>query len=315
MPPVYLYPEARVLFPGLPAQAVAALAHDVQRRYRASRYAVLWSRSASLPTYRYPVAFAVPSQAWSLHEQQGRWVVSVRLSDSRWRLLLRGGPTMHRQAVRLRQIAGGEAERGSLTIYESPAGRPHDGGSSSGGSRVMVKIAAWLPKTAEGDRRGGPVLVRTDEQSLLICERRWRIDPAPVRGVLAAETRRRSSLLTNLQAARTPHARRAEGIERALSELSRRSRQRLAEACRTYAAHLVAHVVARGAREVHYDDRVRPTLPIFHGSNCAAASPRSSTSGAFTSCTSTAWAASKARPANRAASTPPDSFSRRQAGR
>jgi hypothetical protein len=251
MPHIYLYPEARALFPQLPSQAVAALAQDVLRRYRAARYALLWTRASSLASYRYPVALTLPSQAWSLHEEQGRWVVDVRLSESRWRLRLRGGPPMRRQLERLRHIHDGEAERGSLTIYESRAATP----------RLMVKIAAWLPKVAAGERTVA-VRVRTDEQSLLAAEPRWRIDPAPIRAVLAADARRRSSLLANLRAAKAARGR-TDGIQRALEELSRRTRQRLIESCRTYAAHLAAHVEACRAREVEYDDSVRPELSHF----------------------------------------------------
>jgi hypothetical protein len=251
MPHIYLYPEARALFPQLPSQAVAALAQDVLRRYRATRYALLWTRASSLASYRYPVALTLPSQAWSLHDEQGRWFVSVRLSDSRWRLRLRGGPPMRRQLERLRQIDDGEAERGSLTIYESQSDTP----------RLMVKIAAWLPKVVSGER-ALVARVRTDEHSLLAAEPRWRIDPAPIRGVLAADARRRSSLLANLRAAKASRGR-TDGIQRALEELSRRTRQRLTESCRTYAAHLAAHAETCHAREVHYDDSVRPELSHF----------------------------------------------------
>ena len=41
MPPmarVYLYPEARARFPGLPSVTVASLENGVQRKYRAVRY-------------------------------------------------------------------------------------------------------------------------------------------------------------------------------------------------------------------------------------------------------------------------------------
>src|SRR5262245_53045746 len=199
MPHIYLYPEARALFPRLPAQGVAALAQEVQRKYRAMRYSVLWTRAASLPSYRFPVALTLPSQAWSLHHEQGQWVVSVRLSESRWRLRLRGGAAMRRQAERLSQIDGGQAERGSLTLYEGrPTGRS---ARDSGAPRIMVKIAAWLPKIVS-ETRSTVVRVGPDEQSLLTAEPRWRIDPAPIRGVLAADARRRSSLLVNLQSAR-----------------------------------------------------------------------------------------------------------------
>lgn len=257
MPHIYLYPEARALFPRLPAQAVAALAQDVLRRYRAVRHAVLWTRAASLASYRYPVALTLPSQAWSLHRdsEQGQWIVSVRLSESRWRLRLRGGAPMRRQLQRLGQIEDGHAERGSLTIYEPRSRR------DSTAPPLMVKIAAWLPKVAAEDR-SAVVQVRTDEQSLLTAEPRWRIDPAPIRSVLAADARRRSSLLANLQSARASGGR-MDGIRTALEELSHRTRQRLFESCRTYAAHLAAHLEACRAREVHYDDGVRPVLSHF----------------------------------------------------
>ena len=263
MPSVYLYPEARDLFPMLSAQAVAALSQEILRRYRAVRFDLLWSRRASLPTYRYPVALTIPTQAWSLGMADGRWMVSARIGDARWHLVLRGGAEMRRQARRLDQIAAGEAERGPLTIYEAASpGTTHHASAVPGGTRVMVKIAAWLPKA--GVAAGSAVMdAGTDADALLRADPRWRIDPAPLRAVLAAEQRRRTSLLTNLEIARARPGQRCDGIERALRELSRRSQARLANACRTYAAHLVGLAVSRRARAVHYDDRVRPPLPHF----------------------------------------------------
>ena len=227
---------------------------------------------------------------------------------------------MHRQAVRLRQIAGGEDERGSLTIFESSAGRPHRG-SGSGGSRVMVKSPAWLPKTVDGSRRGGPVLVRTGENSLLDLDRRWRIDPAPLRRMLAAESRRRSSLLADLRAARTPCARRADGIERTLSELRASHASRLADASHTYAAHSVVndHIITHGARRGSISSLGCRPVTVWGSmrASAAAASPRSSTSGAFAAFMprGTGLGQRTPPPANRAAKTPPDGFTRRQAGR
>jgi len=263
MPHVYLYPEARALFPRLPSQAVSSLAQDVLRRYRSTRYEVLWTRARSLASYRYPVALTLPRQAWSLHEEQGQWIVAVRLSDSRWRLRLRGGAAMRRQSRRLRQIHDAEAERGSLTIYELRSGSGSARGAATGDvPRVMIKIAAWLPKVTNDEPRAGVVHAGPDEHSLLAADGQWRIDPAPIRRVLAADARRRSSLMTNLQSARAVRGR-IDGLQRALDALSYRTNQRLSESCRTYAAHLVSHVVSAGAQEVRYDDRVRPKLSHF----------------------------------------------------
>lgn len=251
MPAIYLYPEARELFPTLPAQAVAALIQDVQRRYRANRYAVLWTRSESLASYRYPVALTLPAQAWSLHEESGRWSVSVRLSQSRWRLKLRGGSPMRRQLARLPGLLDGTTERGSLTIYQS----------TSNSGAVMVKIVAWFPKEVQ-ERSLATLRVGTNAHSMLATDAGWRIDPGAIRSVLAADARRRASLHANLHVARVARAK-SDGIERALGDLSRRTRQRLADACRTYAAHFAAHATARAAREVRYEDSVRPALSHF----------------------------------------------------
>jgi len=65
-PQVYLYPEARQLFPQLPSQTVSALEHSVSARYRARRYEVVWTAAAALPTFRYPVPFPLPNQAWNV---------------------------------------------------------------------------------------------------------------------------------------------------------------------------------------------------------------------------------------------------------
>jgi hypothetical protein len=263
MPRIYLYPEARELFPSLSAQAVAALAQEVRQRYRARRYDLLWTRTSSIPTYRYPVACAIPAQAWSLHEHQESWTVSLRLGDHRWSLRLRGGPHMRYHSPRLRQILAGEAEKGSVTIYETAApGTSHRNGSGPHGTRVMLKIAAWLPKASAA--KGTAILrVRTHQSALLIAEPDWHIDPTPLRGVLAADARRRTAIIANLRLERGQPRRRQRGIETALSELSRRSRQRLAEACRTYAAHLATYAKTRGAAVVQYDDTTRSVLSHF----------------------------------------------------
>ena len=52
MPKLYLYPEARALFPVLPAQTVAALEQACRAKYKAMRRDVLWTCMASLPTFR-----------------------------------------------------------------------------------------------------------------------------------------------------------------------------------------------------------------------------------------------------------------------
>ena len=94
---VYLYPEARARFPGLPSQTVSSLEQSVQRKYRAVRYAVVWTAAASLPTHRYPTPFSVPSQGWYATIEADQAIVSVRIEDARYRLRLKRGPQFRRQ--------------------------------------------------------------------------------------------------------------------------------------------------------------------------------------------------------------------------
>lgn len=54
MPKIYLYPEARLLFPALPSQSVAALEQAITRKYRPLRYKIIWTAQMSLPVFRYP---------------------------------------------------------------------------------------------------------------------------------------------------------------------------------------------------------------------------------------------------------------------
>jgi hypothetical protein len=65
MPSMYLYPQARVLFPSLPSQTVAALEQACRGKYRSFRRRLLWTFATALPTYRYPTPFPVHNQSWS----------------------------------------------------------------------------------------------------------------------------------------------------------------------------------------------------------------------------------------------------------
>jgi hypothetical protein len=266
MPRIYLYPEARERFPALSPQTVASLVQDVQAAYRANRYELLWTGARALTTYRYPAPYPIPSQAWRLDEEQGRWFVALRLGDRRWRLKLRGGPHMRYQAERLRQLLTGEAQRGAATIYQVVAQHgSHRTGMSNGERdvRVMLKMAAWLQKI-EPPPREGVLCVRTGPDALLsIAGHDWRIDAAPLRGVLSATARRRHALTVNHAHERRQPRRRRQGMADALSELSRRSRLRIADACHTYAAHVAAYAERQRASWIEYDDRDRSALPSF----------------------------------------------------
>jgi hypothetical protein len=82
-----------------------------------------------------------------------------------------------------------------------------------------------------------------------------------MRRVLAADARRRRALVTNIKLGHP--SRRRNGQRVALSEVALRSRRRLADACRTYAALVARQAMRLGAAAVDYDDRDQAVLPHF----------------------------------------------------
>ncbi len=257
---VYLYPEARALFPDLPSQSISALEQRVQALYRAHRHSILWKGTRSLPVFRYPAPFATPSQGWKAYEENGRWHLAIRIRDRRWALRLRGGAQMRWHLDRLRQLASGMGEPGDATIYEIPA---HAGDHRGrGGTRVMVKLAVWLPKPAPA--AGITLRLKTDKSALLLFEgTSWKIDPGEMRAVLATDARRRAELAASAIRARhtTQHHRAA--LRHLRADQQRRCRQRVADACRVYAAHAAAYATRVQAAVVEYSDLDHSALPHF----------------------------------------------------
>jgi hypothetical protein len=177
MPKVYLYPEARAKFPRLPSQTIASLEHAIAGKYRAKRYAILWTCAESLPNYRYPAPMIVPSQGWKASYEHGqRPVIAARIGERRFTLRLRGGKEFYRQLIAFKQIVCGEAVAGELAIYRqrSNAGDHRNGVSDRNGGgirqpyRIMAKLVAWLPRAAEREQTG-TLFLSNDAESLLFA--------------------------------------------------------------------------------------------------------------------------------------------------
>lgn len=157
MPHTYLYPEARLIAPELPAQTVAALEHAITRKYRALRVDMIWKRRSSLPTYRFPCPFPVHNQSWACSfDETNRPIVSIRIQDVRWTLRLKGGPGFHRQRRAFEQLVAGTAIRGELALYQR-------------GNELLCKMVAWLPRLERAAKLEGTLAVHTGRDSLLIA--------------------------------------------------------------------------------------------------------------------------------------------------
>jgi hypothetical protein len=238
---VYLYPEARARFPGLPSQTVASLEQSVQSKYRAARYPVVWTAAASLPTHRYPTPFPVPNQGWSATIEADQAIVSLRIADARYRLRLKRGPQFRRQMAAFRQIVEGDAVAGELAIYD------RDG--------VMVKMAAWLPRAEDKGPRAGVLTVRTGKDNLLVAvnakdEALWRYNGDHLRRWAAEHRKQLQRWSEDQKYEQRPVAAFAQRRETA----ARKFRDRMNSATHEIAAQLAGYASRRHFAQVRYDD-------------------------------------------------------------
>lgn len=174
MPRVYLYPEAREQFPDMPSQSTASLLQAVEGKYRAHRYAVIWTCEESLPNHKYPTPFPVHNQGWCAAFNEGNQpTISARVGDRRWQLRVMGGRRYHRQLTAFRQIVDGAAVQGELSLYLVRADGHGRFSIRRNGQQIkcdlMAKLVAWLPKPVVAREREGILFVRTDAHSMMIA--------------------------------------------------------------------------------------------------------------------------------------------------
>src|SRR5215471_3112676 len=242
---LYLYPEARERFPGLPPQSVSSLEQTVQRRYRAVRYDVIWRCSTALPTMRYPQPYPVHVQSWDFRFDDGnRPIVRLRLGEGVkwWELRLKGGALYRRQLAGLKRMA----ERGELAIY-----RQHGDGA------ILVKLVGWLARDAT-PRKESTLVVRTAADSLLVAldgkaQRIWLENCDHLRRWIAEHNRKLQRWSEDQKAEQRPVPSFAERREEAV----RKQRNRVKSALQEVAAHLGAFAERRKFAAVEYDDSDR----------------------------------------------------------
>ncbi len=259
MPRIYLYPEARALFPALPAQSLPALELELQRQYRAHRHELLWTRSRALASHRYPYPLPVPSRSWCLTETGGVWHLSFRLGDARWTVRLRGGPEMRYHSNALRQIATGMAIPGAASLYQRESHRDdHRPDGAHPETRVMVRIPAWFPREIPRDVRG-MLAVRTHADHFLVAgdeAHPWVLNADQVCRWVMGYDRRRQRLMQDLRAEQRAREQRAAMLE-GLATLGLRFRHRIDSWTDEASRLVVNYAVRQRVAGIHYDDRIQ----------------------------------------------------------
>jgi hypothetical protein len=267
---VYLYPEARLRFPGLASQTVATIENHMQAAYRAARYEVVWTCAASLPVYRYPLPLPVHNQSWEATTIADRPVARVRLGDRWWKLRLKGGPRLKRQTEAYRQIVSGEAVRGELALYRIRAhngkltGRPN--GDQQVKYTVICKMVAWLPRARSSGphQPGGSLRVSTAGDVLLAAlnardEHVWRYHGDHLTRWIAEHRRRLARFADDQKAEHRPTPPFADRRTSATVKY----RNRMSSAIREIAAQVVGYATRRGFFALEYDDSITGFAPEF----------------------------------------------------
>jgi hypothetical protein len=251
MPYLYLYPEARSLFPDLPPQSVAAIEQAVQRKYRALRYKVKWTRQISLPSFRYPTPYPVPVQSWNPSAgTDGEPLVTIRVADVHHTLRLKGGAQFHRQHAAFAKLTSGDAIYGELAIYQK-------------GDALMVKIAAWLPRTRERTYTlSGTLHVATGDDMLLSAHVNgdlWRYHGNQLRR-WAAEHRKRLQCWSD--DSKFEH-RPVPAFAERRADAATKYHNRMHSACHEISRCIAGYAERRQVAVVEYDDRARGWCPEF----------------------------------------------------
>lgn len=265
-PKTYLYPEARVAFPSLPSQTVAAVLQSVAGKYRATRYETVWTRERALATHRYPSPFVAPNQGWSAEIIEQRPVVHVRIGDRRWSIVLRGGQEFRRQLGDIRQIVSGEAIQGELAIMRARAKEAdHRNGVTQSGAqwRIMMKIVGWFPRK-EQKEKSGVLRIRTGAESLIIAvdekdERLWAENADHVRRWIAEYDRQRQRWSEDMKAEQRP----VPSFVARRDAATQKQRDRMKSAIDEITSHVAKFSERRRFSEVHYDDTDRSFASSF----------------------------------------------------
>lgn len=248
MPRIYLYPEARIRFPELPPQSLSALEHIVQRRYRARRYEVNWTASATLATARYPQPFPIHNGAWKTSFQGGVPIVECRIGASSWKLRLKSGFRHQRQIAGLQRMV----QQADMAIYRAANGT------------ILVKLVAWLTRT-ETKQREDVLLVRTGKDRLIEAgvkgEPFWVENRDDLPGIVAAHRNRLRRLNEDQKAEQRPVPSFGDIRSRAARQYRDRIKSLIQEVC----SHLTRFALRRGYAKVLYDDSERwlDSFPYF----------------------------------------------------
>jgi hypothetical protein len=248
----YLYPEARARFPEIEPTVLVSVINAVSAKYTASRFDV-WRGAASLPVYR-DLPLPVPSQNWQLShdEAKNERVFSSRINGTRHEFRLRRDHEFARQHRVLDRIAAGDIEAGEAAIYQR-------------GKSLLVKIAAWLPRTEKAAAET-VVKARTCADGFLVAvdgQALWRLNADHVVRWIVGAAKQQQRLREDLKAERRFPKQMREAITARMGELKEFRANQLSSWMHEASMQLVNWAKRRHASRLVWDDSYPSMLPKF----------------------------------------------------
>ena len=251
MPNLYLYGLFNRVYPereawqGAKIQA-CSIFQAVMKKYAKARID-LWRGTCSLPSYRYPFPFPVHNQAWqAFYGPDNIPLVKVRLPGSSVILRLRGGPEMHRQLARFKDIVNG-CKRAELAIYRS-------------GKKPMIKLVAHFPICPDPGACN-VMNLHTVSDALWVAEvpgmtpRIWNQDHIRTLVYFIERHKKwRQRISEDLKAEKRVPRRMRKHMDHAIEDRCRKQNNRLKTFCHEMTAQLVQLAVRQKVATVIYDD-------------------------------------------------------------
>lgn len=259
---------------GIDTGTAATICQQIQSKYLRRRMESIWQRKAALPTYRYPYPYPIRAQDWDLVElREGQSIgVNCRMGGRRWTIRLRGGAQFGRQIGMLRRLMNGEGRAVEMTLLERrvtesdnrPGNAGADKASNATKSRVMVKIAAWIPRKEDG--RDGTMTVRTDPDSFLVAligeEKLWNYHADHLRRWMSEHGRRSQRFSDDIKLERRRGRARKEMFE-SRQKFCRKQNDRIDSAIHEISRMVVGVADRRKLAVLRYDDSCREYIRSF----------------------------------------------------
>lgn len=247
------------------------LLRAVQNTYVARRFDIHTGQE-TLGNFRYPYPYPVHNSAWKVSwEGEKIPVVSVPLAGRRWRLRLKSGERMRRQLAGLEKIIAGQAMAGEISIYRVRANQgDHRSGasqSSPGGGpkqyyRVMIKIAAYLPRTVRvKETKMLPVAAK--EGVFLQAADGFTINADHARTWVIGHMVRLHRLAEDTKYEKRLPKRRGLSAKAYRRDICRKFRHRMKTFQQQTANSILKYALRNGYAGIDYDDSVRKFFPSF----------------------------------------------------